>query len=93
MREHLAARGIRVPPWRIGAVQAKYSHIVAREYLQWLQRRLIAELGWNSEQLVYAAWNTGLSRVLEANGSLERLNTETRRRAAQFSPEKHLVPW
>lgn len=51
----------------------------ALTYSRWLEQALSSRLGYADEQLIYAAWNAGITKLLAAQGDLRRMPPITRR--------------
>lgn len=68
----------------------KWSTRYADTYANWLATQLTVKLGWCSEQTVYAAWNVGLSRVVNVNGDLTRINDTTQDKCRTLSSVRHV---
>lgn len=74
--------------WRRGAMNEVWSHVYALDYATWIEQQLLRRLGWCSEQLIYASWNQGLSRVLQAKGRLSSLSSTTQAKCLKFSSKR-----
>lgn len=72
--------GLSSVSYETGAMNEVWARRYAQTYITWLGQQLTAELGWCSEQSIYAAWNAGLSRVLAVEGDITRLNRTTVRK-------------
>lgn len=86
-----ANRGEKVYPWKASASNKAVCDIYAEEHLRWLADGLSRNLGRCDEQLLYAAWNCGLRRVLEVRGDIRKLPRTTRRNVAKFSRTEVVV--
>ena len=75
--------------FRQGAHDEYWSALYAIDHTHWLEENIHKKFGWCSEQMLYAAWNAGLSRVLNSKGRLENLPAITQRGCRKFSAVRY----